>query len=140
MLKIGQNWGKIANYPHNAQQRSAPLHPNLSIHSILKTFFFLEIEKTIQVVLLICGRFQFFYRKSSNVCGKKSVRKSANVCGKKSIRKSANLNLESAICGLADRFAEVPITAFEHGQRHFETKRSGLRDEHFEMLAFTKGN
>ena len=25
MLKIGQNWGKIANYPLNAQQRSAPL-------------------------------------------------------------------------------------------------------------------
>ena len=25
MLKIGQNWGKIANYPSNAQQRSAPL-------------------------------------------------------------------------------------------------------------------
>ena len=25
MLKIGQNWGKIANYPPNAQQSSAPL-------------------------------------------------------------------------------------------------------------------
>ena len=25
MLKIGQNWGKIANYPPNAQQRFAPL-------------------------------------------------------------------------------------------------------------------
>ena len=25
MLKIGQNWGKIANYPLNAQQRSALL-------------------------------------------------------------------------------------------------------------------
>ena len=25
MLKIGKNWGKIANYPLNAQQRSAPL-------------------------------------------------------------------------------------------------------------------
>ena len=25
MFKIGQNWGKIANYPPNAQQRSAPL-------------------------------------------------------------------------------------------------------------------
>ena len=24
-LKIGQNWGKIANYPPNAQQRLAPL-------------------------------------------------------------------------------------------------------------------
>ena len=35
MLIIGRNWGKIANYPPNAQQRSAPLtvrrefpHPN----------------------------------------------------------------------------------------------------------------
>ena len=25
MLKIGQNWGKVANYPTNAQQRSVPL-------------------------------------------------------------------------------------------------------------------
>ena len=25
MLKIGQNWGNIANYPPSAQQRSAPL-------------------------------------------------------------------------------------------------------------------
>ena len=25
MLKIGQNWGKIANYPPNAQQKFAPL-------------------------------------------------------------------------------------------------------------------
>ena len=25
MLKIGQNWGKIANYPPNAQERLAPL-------------------------------------------------------------------------------------------------------------------
>ena len=25
MLKIKQNWGKIANYPPNAQQRSVPL-------------------------------------------------------------------------------------------------------------------
>ena len=26
MLKIGQNWGKIVNYPPNAQQRFALLH------------------------------------------------------------------------------------------------------------------
>ena len=26
MLKIGQNWGKIADFPPNAQQRSAPLN------------------------------------------------------------------------------------------------------------------
>ena len=25
MLKIGQNWGKIANYPSNAQPKSAAL-------------------------------------------------------------------------------------------------------------------
>ena len=25
MLKLGQNWGKIANYPPNGQQRFAPL-------------------------------------------------------------------------------------------------------------------
>ena len=25
MLKIGQNWGEITNYPPNAQQRLAPL-------------------------------------------------------------------------------------------------------------------
>ena len=25
MLKVGQNWGKITNYPPNAQQRFAPL-------------------------------------------------------------------------------------------------------------------
>ena len=26
-LKIGQNWGKIADYPSNSQQRFAPLGP-----------------------------------------------------------------------------------------------------------------
>ena len=39
MLKIGQNQGKIANYPPKAQQRSAPLLPisilNLSCISML---------------------------------------------------------------------------------------------------------
>ena len=30
MLKIGQNWGKIANYPPNAQQQFAPLPGGLS--------------------------------------------------------------------------------------------------------------
>ena len=29
MLKIGKIWGKIANYPPNAQQRFAPLPTNL---------------------------------------------------------------------------------------------------------------
>ena len=30
MLKIGQNWGKIANYPPNAQQRLAPLSQTIN--------------------------------------------------------------------------------------------------------------
>ena len=30
MLKIGQNWGQIANHPPNAQQRSAPLYVVIS--------------------------------------------------------------------------------------------------------------
>ena len=29
MLKIGQNWGKTANYPPYAQQKSAPLPTTL---------------------------------------------------------------------------------------------------------------
>ena len=65
------------------------------MHWIVKTYFVLEIaenESSDVVDLRICDRFQFFYRKSANVCGKKSV------------RKSANQNLKSAICGLADRF------------------------------------
>ena len=56
-------------------------------------FFFLIPQRNDPsdvVALRICGRFQFFYRKSANVCGKKWV------------RKSANQNLESAIYGLAD--------------------------------------
>ena len=31
MLKIGQNWGKVANYPPNAQQRSAPLFVTIAL-------------------------------------------------------------------------------------------------------------
>ena len=52
-------------------------------------FFFWKLQRndTSDVDLRICGRFQFFYRKSENVCGKKSV------C------KYANQNLEYAICG-----------------------------------------
>ena len=38
MLKTRQNWGKIANYPPNAQQRSAPLAVNhFLVHSSPKT-------------------------------------------------------------------------------------------------------
>ena len=47
MLKTRQNWGKIANYPPNAQQRSAPLAVNhFLVHSspknteVLKTWYF----------------------------------------------------------------------------------------------------
>ena len=37
MLKIGQNWGKIENYPPNAQQRSAPLSTG-EIRVVKKTY------------------------------------------------------------------------------------------------------
>ena len=36
MLKIGQNWGQIANYPPpNAQQRFAPLTASLGVETII---------------------------------------------------------------------------------------------------------
>ena len=41
MLKIGQNWGKIANYPPNAQQRSAPLR---TMHVMYNTIAELNLE------------------------------------------------------------------------------------------------
>ena len=43
MLKIGQNWGKIANYPPNAQQRSAPLlmYLNLRQHAFFQVIYIL---------------------------------------------------------------------------------------------------
>ena len=37
MLKIGQNWAKIANYPPNAQQRFAPL-PTRAVTSSREDF------------------------------------------------------------------------------------------------------
>ena len=40
MLKIEQNWGKIANYPPNAQQRSAPL---ISCKFCINWFSILEV-------------------------------------------------------------------------------------------------
>ena len=41
MLKIGQNWGKIANYPPpNAQQRSAPLVTGTSFAVMPRWFRF----------------------------------------------------------------------------------------------------
>ena len=56
----------------------------------------------IPVMVLLCGRFQFFYSKSTNVCSKKSV------------RKSENQNLESTLYTFAERFAEVPSTDKKH--------------------------
>ena len=38
MLKIGQNWGKIANYSPNAQQRSALLEAGNLLHFSLTAF------------------------------------------------------------------------------------------------------
>ena len=38
MLKMGQNWAKIANYPPNAQQRFSPLLSGTAGH-ILPTHF-----------------------------------------------------------------------------------------------------
>ena len=70
----------------------------------LKNVFFRKLQRNDPsdvVDLRIWGKFQFFYRKS------------ANVWGKRSFRKSANQNLESALCGLAHWFAEVPSTAME---------------------------
>ena len=40
MLKIGQNLGKIANYPPNALQRSAPLLTTLTCKSTLVLVMF----------------------------------------------------------------------------------------------------
>ena len=37
---------------------------------------------------------------------------------RKPVHKSANQNLESAICGLADRFAEVPSTGLKALKMH----------------------
>ena len=39
MLKIGQIWGKIANYPPNAQQRSAPLREGRSLLTFSKKLY-----------------------------------------------------------------------------------------------------
>ena len=37
MLKMGQNWGKIANYPPNAQHKSAPLVTDCHIDRITRS-------------------------------------------------------------------------------------------------------
>ena len=92
---------------------------------------FLEIAAKILVMLLICGfavDFNFF---------------TANVCSKKSVRKSAILNLESANCGfvnLRTGLRKCPALLFSMGKDVLKPKRFGISDEHFEMLAFVKGN
>ena len=66
------------------------IHPSKSVDTFNRenVFFFANFrnDPSDVVDLRICDRFQFFYRKSENVCGKKSV------------HKSANLNFESATC------------------------------------------
>ena len=85
-------------------------------------------------MLLICGfavDFNFFYHKFAKVCGKKSV------------RKSANLNLEYAIFAFVNLWIglwKCPALLFSMDKDILKPKRSGLSDEHFEMLAFLKGN
>ena len=108
------------------------IHPLKSVDTLTrKNVFFLEIAATIPVMLLICGLavdFNFF---------------TANVCGKKSVSKFATLNLESAICGfvnLRTGLMKCPALLFSMGNETLKPKRSGISDEHFEMLAFLKGN
>ena len=48
MLKIGQNWGKIAIIPPNAQQRSAPLL-RTACFSIPKTYELTVLEKLLWI-------------------------------------------------------------------------------------------
>ena len=52
MLKIGKNWGKIANYPPNAQQRSAPLVATVRVATqpckLIAFFIFLLLQNIFQ--------------------------------------------------------------------------------------------
>ena len=60
MLKIRQNWGKIANYPPNAQQRSAPPDKAIGSNSIsagsrgllINSTQFLLVVKFVKFILL----------------------------------------------------------------------------------------
>ena len=50
MLKIGQNWGKIAIYPSNAQQRSARLIGAFQLAlQILRMWLFQKALKTCEM-------------------------------------------------------------------------------------------
>ena len=55
MLKIRKNWGNIANYPPNAQQRFAPL-----ITSLLERFDF-----SVKSSCTKRAKFSFYFVKSS---------------------------------------------------------------------------
>ena len=110
------------------------IHPLKSVDTLnRKNHFFGNCRKDPSDVVdfQACGRFQFFYRKSANVCDEKSV------------RKSANLNLESTICGFANLqtgLRKCPALLFSKGKDILKPKRFGLSDEYFEMLDFLKGN
>ena len=58
MLKIGKNWGKIANYPPNAQQRSAPLCTRYKVKKELRNLcsFFFALECCISLRNVRCIR------------------------------------------------------------------------------------
>ena len=43
MLKIGKNWGKIANYPPYAQQSFAPLDVITNFNSIAQCVYFVSV-------------------------------------------------------------------------------------------------
>ena len=94
------------------------IHPPKSVNTLnsINVFFWNCINDLSDTVdLRICGRFQFFYRKSANVCGKKSV------------RKAANQNLKFAICGFADlRTGLRKCPALEDSSLFFH-QNTGLR-------------
>ena len=50
MLKIGQNWGKMVNYPPNARQRYAPLGPRITQETLIRIRLNLNVIFTIQCV------------------------------------------------------------------------------------------
>ena len=54
-------------------------------------------------------------------------RKSENVCIKKSVRKSTNQNLKSAIRGFVDRFAEVPSSDFAFISKLYEQFKHNMQ-------------
>ena len=63
MSKIGQNWGKIANYPPNAQQRYAPLHITVLNNQYLQRY---------TMVWRFCSNRLKRRSASTNICNLKS--------------------------------------------------------------------